>query len=94
MKNAPGPGSTDSPDTARALVAARDRARLEAAGCVVVGDGLVEIDAALSYDGEGLEGFAGELVEAGRVVTGVPEPFSALWLVAAAGVVAAFLITA
>ena len=45
---------------------AAHRAWLEAAGATVDGAGPVEVDAALSYDGEGLEAFAGVAVEAGR----------------------------
>ena len=46
---------------------AAHRAWLEAAGATVDGAGPVEVDASLSYDGEGLEAFAGVAVEAGLV---------------------------
>ena len=65
VKNAP--GQADSPDTARALVSRAHRGWLEAAGATVDGAGLVEVDARLSYDGEGLEGFRGVTVQAGLV---------------------------
>jgi len=68
VKNAPGPGSSDSPDTARALLGDYHRSWLVAAGATVADGAPVEVDAALSYDGEGLEGFAGKHIEAGAFV--------------------------
>jgi UDP-N-acetylglucosamine/UDP-N-acetylgalactosamine diphosphorylase len=67
VKNAPGPNSTDSPDTARALLSDYHRAWLEKAGATVA-PGLVEVAPALSYDGEGLAHLAGTDVAAGSCV--------------------------
>ena len=58
VKNAPG-SAEDSPDTARAISSALHRGWLSSAGAKVVGEGLVEVSAAVSYAGEGLEGVAG-----------------------------------
>ena len=58
VKNAEGAGR-DSPDTARALLCAQHRRWAVAAGAVIEGEGLFEIDAALSYAGEGLDAMKG-----------------------------------
>ncbi|MES1916396.1 MAG: hypothetical protein MHM6MM_008218 [Cercozoa sp. M6MM] len=44
----------DSPQSARELLSAAHKRRIEAAGGTVVGDALCEIASVLSYDGEGL----------------------------------------
>ena len=58
VKNAEGAGR-DSPDTARALLCAQHRRWAQAAGATVLGEGLFEVSAALSYSGEGLEAMKG-----------------------------------
>ena len=58
VKNAEGAGR-DSPDTARALLCAQHRRWAQAAGATVLGEGLFEVSAALSYAGEGLEAMKG-----------------------------------
>ena len=67
VKNAPG-SAEDSPDTARALLSALHRGWLAAAGARVEGDGLVEVSAAASYAGEGLESLAGATLRAPLLV--------------------------
>ncbi len=58
VKNAPG-SAEDSPDTARALLSALHRGWVSKAGGAVEGEGIVEVSAAASYAGEGLEGLKG-----------------------------------
>ena len=68
VKNKEGAGK-DSPDTARALLSNVHRKWLERAGGEVVGEGLVEVAPAVSYDGaSGLEFAKGRGFAAGRAV--------------------------
>ena len=68
VKNKEGAGK-DSPDTARALLSNLHRKWLERAGGEVVGEGLVEVAPAVSYDGaSGLEFAKGRGFAAGRAV--------------------------
>lgn len=90
VKNAPGLGSKDSPDTARELLLARDRRWLAAAGARV-GE-RVEVASSLSYNGEGLSGFDGAVV-AGGVVARAPAAFSPVYVVAVAAVLGALVLT-
>ena len=65
VKNASG-AKSDSPDTARVLVAAQAKRWLENAGASVTvrskSEALCEIDAAVSYSGEGLEKYSGQVL--------------------------------
>eukprot|EP00946_MAST-07B_sp_MAST-7B-sp1_P005218 g5218.t1 len=61
VKNKSGEGVKDSPQTAREMLAALHRSWVEAAGYTVSGSGPVEVDAEVSYRGEGLEGLEAAL---------------------------------
>ena len=56
VKNKAGEGVPDSPQTSRDMFSALHRKWLVAAGYMVEGDGLVEIDPEVSFRGEGLAG--------------------------------------
>ena len=62
VKNAPGE-STDSPDTARALISTLHAGWLRAAGVTLNGDGAVEVSGEASYAGEGLGALAGRTLD-------------------------------
>ena len=61
VKNKSAEGVKDSPQTARDMFGALHRTWVQAAGYTVSGDGVVEIDAEVSYRGEGLEGLEAAL---------------------------------
>ena len=63
VKNAPG-SAEDSPDTARALMAALHAGWVTAAGARIEGEGMVEVSPAASYAGEGLEALRGAVLRA------------------------------
>jgi UDP-N-acetylglucosamine/UDP-N-acetylgalactosamine diphosphorylase len=69
VKNAPGPGTTDSPTSALAMVTKLHRSWLEKAGVNVVGEGDVEVSPLLSYQGEGLESLSGSTIQAPAFIT-------------------------
>ena len=63
VKNAEGPGVKDSPATAREMLSNLHRSWLINAGATIEGDGLVEVSPLVSYNGEGLENFAGKTLQ-------------------------------
>ena len=69
VKNAAGPGSRDSPDTARAALLRLHASWVRAAGGVVQEGPGVEVAASASYAGEGLDALCrGNTFQAGDVV--------------------------
>ena len=88
VKNATG---KDSPESARELLLKRDRRWLAAAGASICA-GPVEVASALSYDGEGLEAFAGATVAPG-LISAAPAAFSPACLVAVVAVLGALVLT-
>ena len=88
VKNATG---KDSPESARELLLKRDRRWLAAAGASI-SPGPVEVASALSYDGEGLEAFAGATVAPG-LISAAPAAFSPACLVAVVAVLGALVLT-
>jgi len=88
VKNASG---KDSPESARELLLKRDRRWLADAGASMSA-GPVEVASALSYDGEGLEAFAGATVAPG-LISAAPAAFSPACVVAVVAVLGALVLT-
>lgn len=62
VKNAKG-SPQDSPDAARAMISTLHRTWLTNAGAIIEGDGLCEIDEMVSYEGENLDAYKGQVIK-------------------------------